>query len=615
MRQLLYFDAIGAPVHRAGRYFFSRKHADKEKTIVYWKQGQAGEERVLLDPNTWSDDGSAGLKGWWPSWDGRYVAYTRSEHNSDESVMYVIDVERGEILPDVIPGTKYAGASWTPDSRGFYYTWLPEPSAEISIADRPGFAELRHHVLGTDAARDPIARERTGDPQTFLGGAVSMDGHWLFAIIQHGWNSTEVYFKDLRTDQQDWTPLAVGIDANVSVEDHEDTFYVLTNDGAPRYRVFAVDPARPARADWKELVPEQDATLELASVVGGHLVLNYLRDAASQVEVHALDGTLVRALEVPPLGTASGMTGLPDEDTAYFAYTSFTEPQIIYKTSIATGHVEEWARITLPIDTRPFMTEQIRYRSKDGTEIPMFLIRRKDAQKSGATPTLLTGYGGFNVSMTPGFASSYAVWLEHGGMIAIPNLRGGGEYGEDWHKAGMLLNKQNVFDDFLAAAAWLVDSGWTSRDHLAIRGGSNGGLLMGAAITQAPERWKAVICAVPLLDMVRYHLFGSGKTWVPEYGSPDDPAQLATLLAYSPYHHVVRGTRYPALLMLSSDHDDRVDPMHARKLTAMLQWASDAPVWLRIEQNAGHAGADLVKQQVEQYADQYAFLFGQLGMT
>jgi prolyl oligopeptidase len=363
-------------------------------------------------------------------------------------------------------------------------------------------------------------------------------------------------------------------------------------------------------------VSESDATLEGFSIVGGHLALNYLRKAASELEIHDLHGKLVRKVDMPPLGTASGVGGLPDEDTAYYSYSSFTEPNIIYKTSIKSGKSDEWARITLPIDTSKFTTEQVEYKSKDGTPITMFLIHRKDAVKDGKQPVLLTGYGGFNVSETPGFSSSRAVWIEHGGMIALPNLRGGGEYGEGWHRDGMLLKKQNVFDDFIAAGQYLVDSGWTTPEHLAIFGGSNGGLLMGAAITQAPQQWKAVVCAVPLLDMIRFHLFGSGKTWVPEYGSAEDPDQFKALYAYSPYHRVVEGVKYPAVLMSSSDHDDRVDPMHARKFAALLQWAtgSDEPVWLRIEKNAGHGGADVVKQQVQQWADIYAFLMWQLGM-
>ena len=617
LAEVFYIDAVGAPQHRKGRFFLVRRHKDKEKTIVYWKQGETGVEKVLLDPNTWSADGSTGLHEWTVSWDGKYVAYNISEHNADETVMKVIEVATGKVQPDTIPGTRFGGASWSPDGRGFYYSWTPPASDMLPEPERGSKTCVRYHKLGSDPSKDAVIHEATGHNDWFLNGAVSEDGHWLFSIIAHGSSgATSWFYKDLRKPQQDWTVLIDGVDATSTVVDWRDKFYVNTNDGAPRYHVFEVDPKKPARAAWKEIVPQQDATMTGVDVIGGHLVVSYLRNAASEMEIRSLDGKLVRKVELPPLGTASGMIGLPGEDTAYFGYDSFTAADVIYQTSIKTGKVAEWARVTVPIDTSKLVAEQVRYKSKDGTLVPMFLVHRKGALPNGATPTLLTGYGGFQVNITPYFSSLYAVFLEHGGMVAIPNLRGGGEFGEAWHRAGMMANKQNVFDDFTAAARYLIDSRWTSRDKLAIFGASNGGLLMGAATTQAPELWKAVVCGVPLLDMVRYHKFGLGAAWMSEYGSADDPAQFKALYAYSPYHHVREGQAYPAFLMLSSDHDDRVDPMHARKLTAALQWATagQAPVWLRIEQNAGHGGADVVKQQVDEWADTFAFLMAQLEM-
>jgi len=615
LKQLMYYDAVSAPAHRNGRYFYTRKHADQEKTIVYWKQGEAGAEQVLFDPNQWSADGSKGLGAWMPSWDGRYVAYGIKLNNSDEQVTHVFDLDAGADLPDVIDGTKYSSASWTPDGAGFYYTWVPPISERVSVASRPGFAELRYHALGTPVDADPIVHPATGSAETFLGGSLSRDGHWLFAAIQHGWNSTDLYFQDLRSPgsgQAGWTQLVAGVDATFDVVIWRDQFYVTTNDGAPRYRVYKVDPARPARAAWREIVAQSEATIEHASIVGEHLVLTYLRDAAHEIEVRDLEGALVRKVSLPPLGSAGGISGNPDEDTGYISYTSFTEPQIIYQTSIQTGVTTEWARIALPVDTAQLVTEQVFYRSKDGTRIPMFIVHQKGAAPAAANPTILTGYGGFNVSMTPAFSSARVAWLERGGVYAIPNLRGGGEYGEDWHRAGMLANKQNVFDDFIAAAEYLIAERWTAPAHLAISGGSNGGLLVGAALTQRPDLFRAAVCAVPLLDMLRYQLFGSGKTWVPEYGSAENADQFPTLYAYSPYRVAVdAGPRpYPAVLFDAADHDDRVDPMHARKLAAVLQaqQTADAPILLRIERNAGHGGADLVKQQVERSADQLALL-------
>jgi len=613
LKQLFYYDAVSAPVHRNDRFFYTRKHADKEKTIVYWKQGEAGAEKVLFDPNQWSADGSTGLGGWSPSWDGKYVAYAVKEHNSDEAVTRVFDVAAGKDLPpDTIEGTKYSGASWTPDSHGFYYTWVPPVGDKVTVADRPGFAEIRYHKLGSPVAGDPVVHPATGNAETFIASHVSRDGHWLVVAIQHGWTSSDLYVKDLRNKAATWTTLVAGVDANFEIEIWRDQFYIMTNDGAPRNRVFKVDSRHLDRAAWKEIVTQTDATLERTAIVGEHLVLTYLRNAANELEIRDLAGKPVRKVELPPLGTSGGISGNPDEDTGYVDYTSFTEPHIIYKTSIKTGKTSEWARITLPVDTAQLATEQVFFPSKDGTKISMFLLYKKGIKRDGSNPTILNGYGGFNVSLTPSFASSRAAWLERGGVYAIPNLRGGGEYGEDWHRAGKLLLKQNVFDDFIAAAEYLIAERWTSRDHLAISGGSNGGLLVGAAMTQRPELFKAVICAVPLLDMLRFHLFGSGKTWVPEYGSAEDAAQFKALYQYSPYRVAVdAGPRaYPAVLFDSADHDDRVDPMHARKLAAMLQAAqtTEAPILLRIERNSGHGGADLVKQQVERSADQLGFL-------
>ena len=610
VKQLFYFDSISAPVHRKGRYFYSRKHADKEKTIVYWKQGESGAEHVLFDPNGWSADGSKGLHGWWPSHDGKFVAYQISEHNSDETEMHVFSVDTGTELPDVIAGTKYAAASWTPDGNGFYYTWVPQVGGAVTVAERPGWAELRYHMLGS--ANDAVVHPATKNAETFLGGGVSHDGKWLLAYIQHGWNSSDVFFKNAHHPHEAWTVLVEGVPANFTVDVWQDMFYISTNDGAPRYRVMLADPALPARENWTEIVAQSAATLESASIVGGMLVLTYLANACSKIALHDLAGKHVRDVALPGIGTASTISGEPDEDTGYYSFTSFTEPQQIFKTSLSTGATTEWARVKLPIDTSKVTTDQVWFASKDGTKISMFIIHNKDVKKDGSNPTILYGYGGFSVSLTPGFAGSRVVWLENGGVYAIPNLRGGGEYGEDWHKAGMLATKQNVFDDFIAAAEYLQSEGWTSKEHLAISGGSNGGLLTGATVTQRPELFKAVICAVPLLDMLRFQLFGSGKTWVPEYGSPDDAAQFATLWAYSPYRRAVdEGKRaYPATLFDSADHDDRVDPNHARKLAAVMQanQTADAPIYLRIERNSGHGGADMVKSAVDRVVDQFSFL-------
>lgn len=605
--ELLDIDAVSAPYHRGGVYFYTRRHRGVEKPVYYLRRGDQGAEEVLIDPNKLSEDGSIAVHGIFPAFDGRLLAYKLSRNNADAATLYLRDLATGRDLPDVIDGARYAAPAWTPDSSGFYYVWLPT-DPDIPASELPGRAEVRFHRVGEPVSKDSIIAPATGDPSRFVGVSLSRDGRWLFLTHQHGWNSTDVYLRDLRAGDTEFTPLIVGQPAIYDVVAWRDRFYVHTNEGAPRYRVFQVDPARRARADWRLLVPETDATLEGLQIVGERLILGYLRDAHSAVVVRDLDGGFVRELALPGLGSTGGLVGNPDEDRAYYSFSSFTEPSQIFETSIASGDTRLWQRIELPVDTSRFVVEQVRYPSKDGTPISMFVVRRRDLPLRGDAPALLTGYGGFSVSMTPAFSARAVVWLEHGGVFALPNLRGGGEYGEDWHRAGMRENKQNVFDDFAAAARWLVERGYTSHDRLAILGGSNGGLLVGALMVQHPDLVRAAACAVPLLDMVRYTRFGAGKTWIPEYGDPDDPRDFGFIYPYSPYHHVAANTRYPALLMLAADSDDRVDPMHARKFTAQLQHASPRPALLRVETNAGHGGADLLRQTIAREADTLAFL-------
>ena len=618
LKTLFYVDSISAPSHKGGRYFYSRTHADKEKAILYWREGENGAENLLLDPNQLSADGSTSLGVSVASYDGKWLAYALRKNNSDEATLHLMDVKTLKVSDtDVIDGAKYAQPSWTPSGDGFYYVRLPV-DPKIPVADRPGYAEVYFHKLGESAKADTLIHPKTGNPQQFLGVELSRDGHFLFVVIQNGWNSNDVYFRDLRSPDKTFRPLVAGVPSIFNVEAWQDRFYIMTNEAAPHYRVMVADPAHPARGEWKEIVSEsKDSTIENVQVIGGHLVLTRMQDASSRLEVRGLDGKKLRDVSLPGIGASTGMTGNPIDDTAYFAFTSFTQPLEIFKTSIQTGATSLWASVKLPIDPTPYTVEQVFYPSKDGTRVSMFLVHRKDLKKDGSTPFLLYGYGGFNINLLPAFAGSIYPWLEAGGGYAVPNLRGGGEYGEAWHKAGMLDKKQNTFDDYLAAAEWLVKNGYTKSSRLAIRGGSNGGLLVGAAMTQRPDLFRAVVCAVPLLDMVRFHLFGSGKTWVPEYGSAETESGFRPLFAYSPYHHVKPQTAYPALLMLSADSDDRVDPLHARKFTAAVQAATNSghPVWLRIEKHAGHGGADLVKQQVEVTADNYAFLMHELGLT
>lgn len=614
MKQLAYVESARTPVHRGTRWFFSRQDAGKEKYIVYWREGRAGADQVLLDPLSWSTDGSVSLGEWWPSYDGKKVAYLVKRNNSDEAILHVLDVRSGKPSDvDVIEGTDEANLSWTPAGDGFYYSWMP-PKGSVPDSDRPGYMEVRFHRLGADPKKDRIVHERTGDPTTGIGASVSRDGRWLVLTVSHGWTRFDVWFQDLRARKPAWQELAVGRDAIFDVDVDHDRFFVHTNEGAPKYHVFKVDPAHPAKEAWTEIVPERpDATLEQAGIVGHRLALSYLKDVASQAELHDEDGKLVRAIDLPGLGSLAGLSGDADDDLVYYAFQSFTFPTRIFETSVKTGKTSVWYQLKVPVDPDAYVVDQKFATSKDGTRVPFFLIHGKNLKTDGSTPTIVRAYGGFQIAMEPYFSTSIFPWLEQGGAYVVANLRGGSEYGEAWHRHGMLHEKQNVFDDLFAVAQRLSELGVASSSKLAILGESNGGLLVAAALTERPDLFRAVLCDVPLTDMIRYPLVGQGKSWVDEYGSPDDADDFAALYAYSPYHHVVKGTKYPAVMVMTADSDDRVDPMHARKLAAELQWASTGgPVLLRVEKHSGHGGADLVKARIDEVADEYAFVLAQM---
>jgi len=540
--------------------------------------------------------------------DGKKLAYTVHERNKDEATLHVLDVASGlEAKIDQIAGAKYASAAWTKNADGFYYTWLPTDPA-IPIADLPGFAEVRFHRLGTNPSTDPVIHEKTGNPSQFLEVDLSEDGNTLFIAIQQGWSGNELYFKDLRKPGP-FLPLATGFKAHYSAIAHQGALYVSTDENASNWKLLKADPQKPERAAWREILAENpSATLDHVAIMGGKLALSYLSQAASRLEIHDLEGKLERVVPLPGIGTAYMAAGREHEDEAYFAFQSFTTPYQVFEISMKTGTSSLYGEVKVPIDKERFTVEQVTYKSKDQTPITMFIVRAKDLPLNGQSRALLYGYGGFQVSLTPGFAASIYPWLERGGVYAVANLRGGGEYGEHWHQAGMLHQKQNVFDDFAAAAEFLIQNKYTSAEHLVISGASNGGLLTGASMVQHPELFAAVLCGVPLLDMVRYEKFGSGRTWASEYGTVEKEPDFRTLFAYSPYHHITAGRKYPALLMLAADSDDRVDPMHARKFSAAMQDASTGgPVLLRIEKNSGHGGADLRRAEVEKSADRLAF--------
>jgi len=620
--QLLRIDTISAPGRAGDRYFYMKRQASQEKSVLYWRSATdlQSPEHVLIDPNPFVATNNASVGSWSPTLDGKLLAYTLKPNDADEATLYVKDVESGKDLPgEVIEGAKYADPSWLPDGSGFIYTYLP-PADPAHPEDRPGLAVVRYHKLGTDPKRDPIIHDKTGDPTKFVGADVSRDGKWLFFVQQNGWDKNDVYYQPLQgqptADLADsWKPIVVGKDFLYSLTPWQGQAYILTNEGAPHYRLFKVSLDDPGRSKWREIVAESPtAVLQGVDVVGNHLVLDQLENVTSRIDICDLDGKLVRHLELPGIGSA-GAGGDPDHDELFYEFNNFTQPPEIFQTSVTNPAQTLWAKIEIPVDPLPYVVEQKFFTSKDGTKVPMFIVHRKDILLDGSTPFLLYGYGGFGISETPSFWAGAYPWLESGGGFATVNLRGGGEFGEQWHQDGMLLKKQNVFDDCIAAAECLIREGYTKPDRLAVRGGSNGGLLAGAMLTQRPDLFRAVVCEVPLLDMIRYDQFGSGKTWIPEYGSPSDPEQFKALLAYSPYHHVTPGTKYPSVLICSAANDDRVDPMHARKMAAALQAATGSanPILLRVETQSGHGGGDQVKKTIEYGTDIWGFLIHELG--
>lgn len=620
LAQLMRSGFAMSPQARGARVFFVQREGTQNQPVLYLREGAT--TRVLLDPNQLSEDGTVALDWWYPSSDGARVAYGLSTSGDERSTLRVLDVASGRDEPEAIPDTRFCSVAWTPAGDAFYYTRLPARGS-VPDGEEDYHQRVRYHRLGTDPATDPVLFGEGRAPEDRFEVDLSPDGRWLLVTAFEGWIKSEVYLKDLRGARPDdgagFIPVAVGRDALYSGQMLDDRLYLLTNDGAPNYRVYAVDPARPAREEWREVVPERETTLRTCRAVGGRLVLGYLRDAVSEVRLAGHDGTPSGAIALPGLGTVSELDGEPDGDVAYFTYTSFFAPPSVYRYDLASGDLTPFARVTAPLDTADLVAEQVWYTSRDGTRVPMFLLHRRDLTRDGRRPTVLTGYGGFNIALTPAYNAGFLDWVARGGVIAQPSLRGGSEYGERWHRAGMLGNKQNVFDDFIAAAEWLIASGYTSPERLGIRGGSNGGLLVGAALTQRPDLFRAVVCAVPLLDMLRYHHFLIARLWIPEYGAADDPEQYRWLRAYSPYHQVKEGTRYPAVLLTAAESDSRVHPLHARKMTARLQAATAAdpaerPILLRLETKAGHGAGKPQAKVLDEQVDVWSFLGWQLGV-
>jgi prolyl oligopeptidase len=600
------------PCLLSDKIVYETKKADQDKWVVHIKDGPDATGRVVLDPNTWGQIET--LAFFSPSPDCSLVAFGKSQGGDENPVISVMDLTTGELLPDTFRGWKQGWVSWKHDSSGFYYTAKPLASEVEVQGDHEYWHRVWEHAVGTTAESDTLIHSDPDVRETWHGVWMSEDGKW------------RLFYRGLFNVNRLWIEPADGSGPKVAMTEHMDFEYdvevsgdraiIKTDWDAPNYRVMVADAAAPQQENWTELIPESADKLDAVSVIGGHLYATYQHNAATEIVVYTLDGEKKQTIELPTVGTAR-VWGYASKPEVWLSFSSFAHPSTVYTYDVEENSLTLYKESPIDIDPSNIGVEQVWYESKDGTKVSMFVIR--DVRSQGPIPFLLTGYGGFNISLTPGFSTRNAVWLEAGGGVAIPNLRGGGEYGQAWHEAGMREHKQNVFDDFIAAGEWLISSGNTTADQLAISGGSNGGLLVSAAVTQRPELFEAVLCAVPLTDMVRFHKFGLANIWTEEYGSADDAEMFPYIHAYSPYHSVRQGTDYPAILVTGSENDARTDPVHARKFMAAVHWAdtdhgTEEPILLHIQSDSGHGGAVTIDQSADQYARHYGFLMAQIGM-
>ena len=630
LTELWNYERFGTPRQRGGRYFYSRNDGLQNQSVLYTAESLDemldeslnGKPRVLLDPNKLSADGTVALSGRSVSDDGRLMAYGLSTAGSDWQEWKVLDVATGKHLGDHLKWIKFSSVSWTPDGRGFYYSRYDEPEEDEKLTGTNYFQKLYYHRLGDEQEKDTLIYERPDEKEWGFSGGVTEDGRYLVISVWRGSErKNQVFIKDLSSDgannDAQVVELITGFDSQFAfVGNDGEKLYFHTDFDAPRSRLIAVKISEPQRADWQEVIPQADEVLQDVNFVGERFISLYLKDAQTQVKVCDTAGKLLREVDLPGIGSAGGFGGRREDRETFYWFTSYTAPATIYRYDVETGKSTLLRQPKVDFDPQRYETRQVFFKSKDGTRVPMFITHRRGLKLDGSHPTLLNGYGGFNISLTPGFSVRNVIWLEMGGIYAVPNLRGGGEYGRAWHTAGMREKKQNVFDDFIAAAEWLIENKYTSSQRLAISGGSNGGLLVGACLTQRPELFAAVLPAVGVMDMLRFHKFTIGWAWVGEYGSSDDPAQFDNLIEYSPLHNLKPGVHYPPTLVTTADHDDRVVPAHSFKFIATLQaaQAGAAPVLIRVEVKAGHGAGKPTSKQIEEGADKLAFLVKALGM-
>lgn len=610
MTELWNYEKYSPPVKRGGRYFYFYNNGLQNQDVLYWMENLKDKPQVLLDPNTLSEDGTVALNNAAISRDGKLLAYGLADAGSDWQTWHVRRVDDGQDLEDNVEWVKFSSASWDAAGEGFYYSRYDAPEGE-ALKEANYFHKLYYHRLGTCQSQDILVYDRPDQKEWGFNGTVTEDGHYLVIDVWHGtasWNG--VFYLDLSDPNAEVIELLPEFDAEyILIGNDGPRFYFKTDHNAPQQCLVAVDLSKPDPADWTMLIPENEDKLEVVSYVGGRFVCTYLHHAAHQVRFFKPDGTPDGELTLPGLGAVGGFQGRSDEKEVFYTFSSFNSPGKVYHLDITSREVSLFRKPDLAFDPEDYVTKQVFYESKDGTRVPLFLTHRKDLEINGDTPTYLYGYGGFNIPLSPAFSVRNLVWMEMGGIFAQAHLRGGGEYGRDWHEAGMKHNKQNVFDDFIAAAEYLLRESYTSTEKLAIGGGSNGGLLVGACLVQRPDLFGVALPNVGVLDMLRFHKFTIGWAWVSDYGSPDDPEEFDVIRAYSPYHNVCEGTAYPPTMVLTGDHDDRVFPAHSFKFTAALQKAQggDEPLLIRIETRAGHGAGKPTTKIIEESADMWTF--------
>jgi len=617
LTRLWNYEKYGIPFREGNRYFYTRNSGLQNQAVLYTVTSLDAQPQQVLDPNTLSTDGTVALSGLQVSPDGKLLAYSLSASGSDWQEWKVRDVETSKDLSDDLKWVKFSGASWTRDGKGFFYSRYDEPKSD-ALRGTNYFQKVYYHKLGTRQSEDVLVYERPDQKDWLFNGVVTEDGNYLIITVSQGTDvKSRIYYKDLKAKDSAVVKLLDDFDAAYNFVGNEGPrFFFQTDLQAPRSKVIEVNVSKPARDNWKVIVPEGKETLQSTTFVNNKFVANYLKDAYTQVKVYDTAGKLVNEVAFPGIGAAEGFGGHATDKETFYSFTGFTTPTTIYRYDMTTGRSTVFRQPKVDFNPADFETKQVFYTSKDGTKVPMFITHKKGLKLDGNNPTYLYGYGGFNISMSPAFSVGNLVWMEMGGVYAQPNLRGGGEYGEEWHQHGMKSKKQNVFDDFIAAAQWLIDNKYTSTPKLAIGGGSNGGLLVGAALTQRPDLFGAALPAVGVMDMLRFQKFTIGWAWVSDYGSSDNADEFKALYAYSPLHNIKPGTSYPPTLVTTADHDDRVWPGHSFKFAAALQaaQAGSAPVLIRIETKAGHGAGKPTAKIIEEIADRWAFLVKTLDM-